>query len=182
MKRVLPLLTAVSLSVAVAGGQEPKLTTPSPPISAYGVLSGLHGRAFDRAFLRWMMNYEAVTVDMAKSAIHGGVNSTAKAFAQSVLNARQSDIQQLQRWEKRWYGTQQDGRNASASIIGPLPGQTWDAWFLTFLPRQNEVNSHLLNLVAGHTRNPQLRAFAQAHLTAWNTENQQSQQLLKDLK
>ena len=69
-------------------------------------LSGKIGDEFDKAFLAEMIVHHEGAVDMAKAALVNANHAELKTMAEAIISAQTSEIQQMQDWQKNWYGVQ----------------------------------------------------------------------------
>jgi len=67
-------------------------------------LEGKTGDAFDKAFLADMIMHHQGAVDMAEAALKDANHQGIKDLSQRIITAQQEEIQQMQAWEKEWYG------------------------------------------------------------------------------
>lgn len=59
-------------------------------------------RAFDTAFLQTMITHHKGALNMARGELSRGTNSQLKAVANVIASGDQSDLSQLEGWEKAW--------------------------------------------------------------------------------
>lgn len=57
---------------------------------------------FDGVFLREMIVHHEGAVDMARMVLVRSNNETLKSFAQSIIDAQTSEIDQMKKWEMEW--------------------------------------------------------------------------------
>lgn len=72
-----------------------------------GMMVGLQGKtgdAFDRAFLSEMIMHHQGAVYMAEAALKDAKHQEIKTMAQNIIAAQTTEIQQMQQWQKSWYG------------------------------------------------------------------------------
>lgn len=67
-------------------------------------LEGKTGDEFDKAFLSEMITHHQGAVDMAKAALANAKHEEIKTMANAILSAQTAEIQQMQEWQKSWYG------------------------------------------------------------------------------
>ncbi len=112
------LLTAlVALIVGAGGGyligtgsDQDELSNESMMHGAMGdMMSGLDGKTgddFDKIFLAEMIVHHNGAVDMAEAALQHAKHTEIKTMAEAIISAQTSEIQQMQNWQKNWYGVE----------------------------------------------------------------------------
>lgn len=67
-------------------------------------LEGKTGDAFDQAFLSEMIVHHEGAVAMAEAALEHAGREEIKTMANAIIAAQKSEIEQMQAWQKSWYG------------------------------------------------------------------------------
>lgn len=67
-------------------------------------LDGKTGDSFDQAFLKEMVVHHEGAVAMAEAALKNAKHQEIKDLAQAIIAAQKYEIQQMQDWNKEWYG------------------------------------------------------------------------------
>lgn len=67
-------------------------------------LEGKTGDAFDKAFLSEMIVHHQGAVVMAEAALKNAKHAEIKSMAEAIISAQTNEIQQMQEWQKNWYG------------------------------------------------------------------------------
>jgi len=62
----------------------------------------LSGNEFDLEFIKQMTAHHKGAVIMAKEALNKAERPEIKSFAQSIINAQEAEINQMQEWQKAW--------------------------------------------------------------------------------
>lgn len=71
------------------------------------MMAGLQGKTgddFDKAFLSEMIMHHQGAVAMAQAALQDAKHPEIKQMAQTIISAQTTEIQQMQGWQKSWYG------------------------------------------------------------------------------
>ena len=58
---------------------------------------------FDRAFIDAMIPHHRSAIEMAKVANQESENPRIKELAQNIMSAQKAEIEQMRRWQERWY-------------------------------------------------------------------------------
>lgn len=66
-------------------------------------LSGKTGDEFDKAFLSEMITHHEGAVEMAQSALQNAKHQEIKDLAQKIITAQNTEIKEMQDWQKSWY-------------------------------------------------------------------------------
>lgn len=72
-----------------------------------GMMQGLEGKtgdAFDQAFLSEMIMHHEGAVQMAEAALGNAKHEEIKAMANAIISAQTTEIQQMEDWQRSWYG------------------------------------------------------------------------------
>lgn len=69
-------------------------------------LEGKTGDEFDKAFLSEMIMHHQGAVEMAEAALQNAKHAEIKTMANAIISAQTTEIQQMQDWQKNWYGAQ----------------------------------------------------------------------------
>jgi uncharacterized protein (DUF305 family) len=69
-------------------------------------LEGKTGDEFDKAFLAEMIVHHEGAVDMAKAALVNAKHAEIKQMANAIISAQTTEITQMQKWQKSWYGVE----------------------------------------------------------------------------
>lgn len=67
-------------------------------------LDGKTGDDFDKAFLSEMIMHHQGAVQMAQAALQNAKHEEIKTMAKAIITAQTGEIQQMQNWQKSWYG------------------------------------------------------------------------------
>jgi len=67
-------------------------------------LEGKTGDDFDKAFLSEMIMHHQGAVEMANAALTNAKHEEIKTMANAIISAQTTEIQQMQDWQKTWYG------------------------------------------------------------------------------
>ncbi|MBU1754824.1 DUF305 domain-containing protein [Patescibacteria group bacterium] len=67
-------------------------------------LSGKTGDAFDQAFLSEMIMHHQGAVVMAEAALKDAKHQEIKDLAKNIISAQNTEIKEMQDWQKAWYG------------------------------------------------------------------------------
>ena len=62
-------------------------------------------KPFDRAFLDMMIPHHEGAITMAKEELAKGKNPTLRGLAEDIVSAQASEIAQMRKWRKAWYGS-----------------------------------------------------------------------------
>ena len=65
-------------------------------------LYDLTGDAYDKEFLTQMILHHQQAVDMSKYAETNAGRQEIKTLAQTIMNAQEREIADMQRWQKEW--------------------------------------------------------------------------------
>ncbi|KND50423.1 MAG: hypothetical protein AB202_02095 [Parcubacteria bacterium C7867-007] len=68
------------------------------------VLEGKTGDTFDQAFLSEMIVHHQGAVQMAQAALQNAKHQEIKDLATKIISAQESEIIEMQGWQKSWYG------------------------------------------------------------------------------
>lgn len=68
-------------------------------------ISGKTGDAFDRAFLEGMIEHHEGAVSMAEEALTSAKHEELKTMARNIITAQEKEIEQMNTWQKNWYGS-----------------------------------------------------------------------------
>ena len=60
-------------------------------------LKTLNGAAFDKLWLQSMISHHQGAIEMAKAEVANGQNVDAKQLAQTIIDAQQAEIEQMQK-------------------------------------------------------------------------------------
>ncbi|MBU2103677.1 DUF305 domain-containing protein [Patescibacteria group bacterium] len=74
-----------------------------------GMMVGLEGKTgdeFDQAFLAGMIVHHEGAVEMAKAALTNAKHEEIKQMANAIISAQNTEIKQMQDWQKSWYAEQ----------------------------------------------------------------------------
>lgn len=69
-------------------------------------LDGKTGDEFDKAFLSEMIMHHQGAVEMAEAALQNAKHTELKTMADAIISAQTTEIQQMQEWQRNWYGAQ----------------------------------------------------------------------------
>jgi uncharacterized protein (DUF305 family) len=61
---------------------------------------------FDLRFINAMIPHHEGAVTMAQEALEKSNRPEVKQLAQTIIDAQQPEIQQMQQWKQQWYGQQ----------------------------------------------------------------------------
>ncbi|HEY4489001.1 MAG TPA: DUF305 domain-containing protein [Candidatus Paceibacterota bacterium] len=67
-------------------------------------LEGKNGDEFDKAFLSEMIMHHQGAVEMAEAALQNAEHEEIKNMANAIISAQTTEIQQMQGWQRAWYG------------------------------------------------------------------------------
>ncbi len=67
-------------------------------------LQGKTGDAFDQAFLSEMIMHHQGAVQMAEAALQNAKHQEIKDLAKNIISAQNTEIKEMQDWQKSWYG------------------------------------------------------------------------------
>lgn len=67
-------------------------------------LRGKTGDAFDQAFLAEMIVHHQGAVEMAELALTNAKHKEIKDLANAIISAQNTEIAQMEAWQKSWYG------------------------------------------------------------------------------
>ncbi len=65
------------------------------------------GDEFDKAFLTEMIVHHEGAVEMAEAALQNAKHAELKTMAEAIISAQTTEIEQMQNWQKSWYGLNQ---------------------------------------------------------------------------
>ena len=72
-----------------------------------GMMQGLDGKTgddFDKAFLSGMITHHQGAVEMAEAALKDAKHQEIKDLAKNIISAQNTEIKEMQDWQKAWYG------------------------------------------------------------------------------
>jgi len=67
-----------------------------------GMLEGITGDAFDKAFIEGMIPHHQGAIDMAVAARQSAGHAEIKAMAEAIISAQQREIDQMRGWQRAW--------------------------------------------------------------------------------
>ena len=67
-------------------------------------LSGKTGDTFDQVFLSEMIVHHQGAVAMAQAALTSAKHQEIKDLAKNIISAQNTEIKEMQDWQKAWYG------------------------------------------------------------------------------
>jgi uncharacterized protein (DUF305 family) len=65
---------------------------------------GAADEQFDLRFLQAMIPHHEGAIDMANQVLEKSDRPEVKTLAQSIIDSQQKEIDQMQQWQKDWYG------------------------------------------------------------------------------
>lgn len=65
---------------------------------------GAADEQFDLRFINAMIPHHQGAIDMAKQALEKSNRPEIKELAQNIINSQQQEINQMEQWQKAWYG------------------------------------------------------------------------------
>lgn len=71
---------------------------------------------FDQAFIDMMIPHHRGAIAMAKLQLDKGTNDELRKMAENVITAQTKEIEQMQAWRKKWYGSELPGANDDGSM------------------------------------------------------------------
>lgn len=79
-------------------------------------------RPFDRAFIDAMIPHHQGAIRMARAVSKGRGSPEVGKLASSIISAQSSEIGQMNRWRKRWYGAASPAGGVPRDSGGKMPG------------------------------------------------------------
>lgn len=101
-------LTAAAMSTGVGDNSGSTSMGHGSAMGMNGMMKSLDGKSgdeFDRAFISAMIEHHQGAIDMAKEAQIRAEHEEVKAMANGIISAQESEISQMEKWNKDWgYG------------------------------------------------------------------------------
>lgn len=66
-------------------------------------LADLSGDAFDKQFMKNMIDHHASAITMSKLCLKKAAHEELRTLAKNIISAQQKEIDELQQWLKDWY-------------------------------------------------------------------------------
>ncbi len=124
ISRTLPLLSALSLSLALMGPASAQQMGSMPGMhhsAAQGApLADLSGKAFDRAFLSMMLVHHQGAVDMSQAVLKSAKDAQVKTWTADIVRVQQREITQMQGWLGTLGGVDKTAQSSMNTEMGAM--------------------------------------------------------------
>ncbi len=78
-------------------------------------------KPFDRAFIDEMVPHHQGAIRMARIELADGQDQETKDLAQSIIDAQSHEIEQMNQWRERWYGSPSPAGGVPTMDSGDMP-------------------------------------------------------------
>ena len=146
----------------------------------------------DLAFLDGMAMHHQMAVDMAQTAVTKAASADVRAMAQQMVTDQQAEIAQMLAWRQQWFPdapapdtTMSADDMAAMGMSMDMPGltrATGPAYDRIFLQSMTPHHAGAITMAAEaqmHSRRPEVRALAEAIITAQAREIGEMQQAVE---
>jgi uncharacterized protein (DUF305 family) len=166
------------------GGMQMKQRPDSsmPGHSSMSMDLGPKDEAFDLRFIDGMIPHHQGAVEMAQEALQKSNRPEIKQLAQSIIDAQDKEIAQMQDWRKTWYPTMADTPmmyDAGMGHMMPMSSEMRQSMMMTgdLGAADDQFDLRFINAMIPHHQG----AIDMANQAATNSERPEIKQLAQDI-